>query len=176
MDVAHQQLCTAIELWFNNKYPVSTYTLAYAAHEIIHYYGKKSGKTKRTLIFDSDKKKLITRLEKAAHFFKHANKDHDKTFEFDPGLTMGILVFSIFGLLEIVNEMEDLEALEYAFVNWIYLYDPEWLGEAALEFSKKTWGSEMPQEVRKYFTKLNKYEFMQYSLKKWNDHKNKDLS
>lgn len=171
MDVAHQQLCTAIELWFNDKYPISSYTLAYAAYEVIHYYGEKSGKKKRTLILDSKIKRLINMVQKPAHFFKHANKDHARTIEFEHGLTLGLLVYCIFGLLEIVNSMEELEALEFAFIFWVYLYEPEWFGKHSLELSKEIWGPKISPEVKEYYRKLNKYEFMKYALKVWANRK-----
>ncbi|HZF30263.1 MAG TPA: hypothetical protein VE907_14190 [Gammaproteobacteria bacterium] len=52
IDAARRQLATAIELWFADGHEVSTYTLAYASHEIIHALHKKHGLG--DLLYDSD--------------------------------------------------------------------------------------------------------------------------
>jgi len=125
LDAARRQLRTALDLWFADGDPVSIHTLAFAAYEIIHVISKKH--RPRGLIFDSDVIKDEYRAEwnilmkAASNFFKHANRDADKTFEFHPSLSDLFIMFSLQGLSYCGDEMNEAYS---AFMYWIGLHHP----------------------------------------------------
>jgi hypothetical protein len=104
LDAARRQLHTAIALWFTNGDPVSIYTLAAAAHEIIHTVTKKHIPNRRALLFDSDvltddgRTVFRKTLKSIASFFKRADKDSDATLDFNPTASKGLIFYGIFGI------------------------------------------------------------------------------
>jgi hypothetical protein len=96
MDAAHRQVNAAIRMWFADDDPVAIHTLVAAAHEVIHTLFKRAGLS--GLLFDSPVIKDERRSEVAmaikapATFFKHAQRDPDKTLSpiFDSALTQVI--------------------------------------------------------------------------------------
>lgn len=87
LDAARRQIEAAIALWFHGSDPVSIRTLTAAAHRICHDIAKhRGGKSPFFLNLDfilpemrEKYKKLILEAE---NFFKHAERDRDKTLTF----------------------------------------------------------------------------------------------
>jgi hypothetical protein len=131
LDAARRQLRTAITLWFNDGDPVSIHTLAFAAHEIIHFVSKKKGRG-RDLLFDSlvirdERRKEFNILMKShATFFKHARSDAEAVTEFHPILSRLFILFSILGV-ELSGEALNDE--ESAFIWWLFIHEPALLTE-----------------------------------------------
>lgn len=131
LDAARRQLRTAIELWFADGDVVSTHTLAYAAHEVIHDIHRAAGKGK--LLFDSprfpkaDRQKQAQFLKSAASFFKHAQRDITTKLDFDPTLTEIFLIASIIGLREMEERLNDAEAAMFVWarIHHVDWFDPE---------------------------------------------------
>jgi hypothetical protein len=104
LDAAQSQLRTAIRMWFYDEDYISAHTLAYAAYEIAHAVSKAKNPNRRDLLLDSsqvnpDKRKEFNQaFREAANFFKHADRDADRTIEFSPGLTELFIYFAISGL------------------------------------------------------------------------------
>ena len=91
LDAVRRQLETAIHLYFYCADPVSIHTLAAAAYNAFRDVNKRSGGRPlllKEVAVDSLKeplrKELRDRINAAENFFKHADKDHTGTFEFDP--------------------------------------------------------------------------------------------
>jgi hypothetical protein len=130
LEAARRQLCTAIELWFADRDPVSVHTLAAAAYEIIHALSKKRNPGRRDLLFDSIiikdeyRKDWVAHLKKEQNFFKHADRDPDSIIEFSPKFTEFFIMFSILGLSQIG---ETLDTLESAFMFWLQFHRPKLL-------------------------------------------------
>jgi hypothetical protein len=136
LDVAKSQLKTAIRLWFYDSDPVSIHTLAFAAYEIIHVVSKKRNRT-RELVFDTlsvkdeHRSKWNQTIKEHAGFFKHANKDADKSIDFNPILTMMFFMGAIAGL-KIMGETKPGEE-ESAFALWVVLHRQNWATAQARE-------------------------------------------
>jgi hypothetical protein len=124
LDAARRQLRTAITLWFTGGDPVSTHTLASAAHEIIHRLFRKQGL--KNLMFDSvdikdeDRADFARFMKKDAAFFKHANSDTDAEMTFHPITTEILLVMSVVGIHRMGLEGDE----EAAMALWHNVHNP----------------------------------------------------
>jgi hypothetical protein len=94
LDAAKRQLEMVIRLYFSNGELVSIHTLTAAAYNIIHDVNKKRGGTPMMVkdqIKDHVKpeyqKMVMDKINKAENFFKHADRDHKTTLDFNPGLS-----------------------------------------------------------------------------------------
>jgi hypothetical protein len=94
LDVAKRQLETTIRLYFSNGDPVSIHTLTSAAYNVIRDINKKRGGEKLfakdgflDYIKEGHEKEVWALINKAENFFKHADRDHDSTIEFNPDQT-----------------------------------------------------------------------------------------
>jgi hypothetical protein len=89
IDIAEAHLKTAITLYFEDSHPVPVYHLAAAAREIITTLA--NFKEVNTVLHDLANKRevkletLIKEIHKFARFFKHADRDANKTIEFNEG-------------------------------------------------------------------------------------------
>lgn len=84
-DVTRGQLETAIYLWFHEADPVSIYTLVHAALTVLKDVGSKAGHSSH--IYNKKMHKTFgERLKMAPNFFRHANKDPNKTLRFSTDL------------------------------------------------------------------------------------------
>jgi hypothetical protein len=121
LGAARRQLRTAIRLWFGEEDPVAIHTLAFAAYEIIHVVSKKRNPARRDLLFDAlaVKDEYRSEFNKAikehASFFKHANKDWDKSVEFAPILSILFLMGAAAGI-RLMGEPQSIE--ETALMFW----------------------------------------------------------
>lgn len=92
IDSAKQQIETAVSLYFNYGDPVSIHTLAAAAFNILKDIFNKKGKKdyflkNPDLISEPHKKEFLDKVNEAENFFKHADRDHDRSIEFNPEVT-----------------------------------------------------------------------------------------
>jgi len=91
LDAAKRQLETVIRFYFSNGDPVSIHTLTAAAYNVIHDVNEKRCGTPMLVkdqIIDHVKpeyqKMFRDKLNKAENFFKHADRDHKTTLDFNP--------------------------------------------------------------------------------------------
>lgn len=135
LHAAHCQLQLAIRLWFSEDDPISTHTLACAAHQIIHDINTKRGGRDLLLdtliIKDEYRKEWIGFIKKDMNFFKHADKDPNGIIEFKPVATYLFLMMSVLGLKEMG---ETLPREESVFLYWMLFNKPKWLTEKGREF------------------------------------------
>src|SRR5262245_50173264 len=78
IDAAKSQLATAIELYFEDRDPISVHTLAMAASEIIDRLCEGKGLQSMRAhfmaqIMPARRKEVADALNKAVNFFKHAS-------------------------------------------------------------------------------------------------------
>ena len=94
LDSAKRQLETLIRLYFQNGDPVSIHTLCSAAYTVIKDINEKRGGSPMLVLgilkvmVKPDKEREVRQLLKQAeNFFKHADRDHDETLDFNPKQT-----------------------------------------------------------------------------------------
>jgi hypothetical protein len=90
LDAAKRQLETAIRLYFFSGDPVSIHTLVAAGYNVVRDINIKRGGSKMIVkdqTFDHVKPHMHDEfralLNKAENFFKHADRDHDATLDFN---------------------------------------------------------------------------------------------
>lgn len=91
LDAAKRQLETTIRLYFSNGDPVSIHTLTSASYNVIRDLNKQRGgvsmfvKEQMIDYIREDKiKEFRDLVNKAENFFKHADRDHEETLDFNP--------------------------------------------------------------------------------------------
>jgi hypothetical protein len=99
LDAARRQLETVIRLYFSNDDPVSIHTLSAAAYSVIRDINKKRGGTPMMVkdtfaeyIKPEHKKMVMDKVNAAENFFKHADRDHEDSLEFNPELSEILIV------------------------------------------------------------------------------------
>ena len=98
-DAIHAQLDAAVELFFLSDNPIATHTLATAAYNALRDIAKKQKEEYPFLkhgfletLSESERKRVISFLNAPENFFKHADKDHGETIDFDVELTEILLM------------------------------------------------------------------------------------
>jgi hypothetical protein len=160
LDAARRQLQTAIELWVDDRDPVSIHTLAYAAYQVIHDLNRHAKGA--PLLLDSAyirpemKQEFVNRVKSDAVFFKHAddrqkgkkNKNAPKpslSIDFEPDVNEHFFAFAILGLGQL---QQDFTAHEIAFRAWYAIQHPHLLTEEAMSLQKNTLSDEQVASIR----------------------------
>jgi len=159
LDAAKRQLETAIRLWLFSGEPVSIHTLAAAAHQVLHDFGKRRGVP--SILRDSQN--IRPEYEKRVHelfyryetFFKHANKDPDALLEFKPGATE---VFILDAVLTYENLTREAVPIFTTFKAWMFIQKPELMkeeqGEKIIQIIKNCGGNPLHIPKTEFFTRL----------------------
>jgi len=91
LDAAKRQLETVIRLYFSSGDPVAIHTLTSAAYNVIRDVGRHRGAPPMLVkdqMLDYVKpefhKEFSKKLNEAENFFKHADRDHEDTIDFNP--------------------------------------------------------------------------------------------
>jgi hypothetical protein len=130
IDAARQQLATAIQLYFEDRDPISTHTLAQAASEIIHALCKRKGslRTLRDQILDgiidpNEKDAIIYLLNEPSNFFKHASskKSEQPLLYFEEGINFFAIWFAVSGLRILGEKLPEATA----FSVWVSIVKPD---------------------------------------------------
>jgi hypothetical protein len=133
IEVACQQLDTAIKLWFQEENPVSIHTLVCSAHQIIsdviHHQNRNDPLFDNIYIKNGFKKIAKTHFHKYYNFFKHANNDPETSIKFNPSANEYFIVCSIFGL-EQLNIKHNL--LHRTFMTYFAIHHPRLLTDECL--------------------------------------------
>jgi hypothetical protein len=159
MDVARRQLKTAIELWFEERDPISIHLLAFSSHEIIHRLFRAKGL--KNLMFDSTiikeeyRSEYSKMLKEDAAFMKHADRDIDGTLEFVLGRNFLFILMSVIGIQKMGETLSHEETI---FLFWCRVYYPDWF--TIKEGSKDV----IPNNQLAQLRSVTKYEFFQNSL------------
>ena len=123
LDAARRQLEVAIRLYFSNSDPISIHTLSAASYNILRDINKNLGKDPIMLkerFFDNVKpehrKEAQNLINEAENFFKHADKDPEKTLYFTPTQTDFMLYEACSTYKNLTNEyLPLLRCFEYYF-------------------------------------------------------------
>jgi hypothetical protein len=91
LDAAKRQLETVVRLYFSNGDPVSIHTLTAAAYNVIRDLNAKRGGKPLFMkeeslhrIKEGHQQEFRRILNQAENFFKHADRDHEETLDFNP--------------------------------------------------------------------------------------------
>lgn len=128
LDAAKRQLETFIRLYFSSGDPVAMHTLAAAAFNVIRDLNKKRGgaPTIQEKLFDNVRpehhKSLREKLAEAQNFFKHADRDHDATLEFNPEFAKLIAMDACSKYTELTGESPPLFQI---FNGWMMITNQE---------------------------------------------------
>lgn len=94
LDAARQQMETAVRLYFSHGDPISIHTLVAASYNVLRDLNKKCGGVGLVVkeqfleaVKDECQKEMQARLNAAENFFKHADRDADSSFDFNPDVT-----------------------------------------------------------------------------------------
>lgn len=89
IDVAEAHIRAAVRNFFEGGHPVPVYTLANAAREIVATIGEQidveTVHQEMAVRLGVPVRDMLRPLSRAANFFKHADRDADKTLDFDEG-------------------------------------------------------------------------------------------
>lgn len=126
--VARRQLRQCIHMLFAKADPVAVHTLAAAAHQILYDLAKAKGhhgNLRRPRVVRPERHREWNRyLNAPQNFFKHADKDPDKTIDFEPDVTH----FFILDALTLLQGLGlKLAPAEHLFSVWFALKRPEFL-------------------------------------------------
>lgn len=93
LEVAEEQLITVIDLFFKNKSEISVHTLVRATYEILDKLCEHKGLGRGVVyegvkgIVETQRKKIIDKINEARNFFKHADKDPEAKIVWNPELS-----------------------------------------------------------------------------------------
>jgi hypothetical protein len=129
LEAARRQLETAIKLYFHYSDPISIHTLSAAAYNVLRAINKDHGGTpmfaKEFLvqhIAPGQEKHVMSQVNEAENFFKHADRDPDKVLHFKLFLT------EIF-LLDACGKYHDLTGelvpVFQVFFYWVIIHHPK---------------------------------------------------
>jgi hypothetical protein len=100
LQAAQRQLGEAIVLYFERRDAIAVHTLAAAAHQVFFDLCVKKGSAVSLLkdcrYIRPDKHAVwLRKVAEAGNFFKHADRDPEASFEFNPAVTIYFLVDAI---------------------------------------------------------------------------------
>ena len=162
LDAARRQLELAIELFFMERDPVATHTLAKAAYQLLSDISRHRGG--KPMLFDIEslkehcvegKEKLVfDKLREAENFFKHADRDPEAVIEFSPGITEFVLWESCIAHTRLTGEQTPIMK---SMNGWFQIHNSESL-------TMEAWREEALSSQREYFLRLGKPQFFKTFL------------
>src|SRR5271156_4459871 len=121
LDAARRQLETVIRLYFNDEDPVSIHTLVCAAYNLVRDVNKKLGG--QPMLIKDDlievyvktefQEQMRRKLNEPENFFKHADRDHGETIEFNPDASEFMILDAARGYSGITGEWTPLFRVFY---------------------------------------------------------------
>jgi hypothetical protein len=158
LDASKRQLETAILLYFQNGDPVSIHTLTAAAYNILRALNEERGGDLMLKDFwkflDSKEQKLFHRsVNEAENFFKHADKDPDVSYKFNPESSEAMLADAAQKYIQLTGEYPPYLHL---FLTWFVLQHRSMFGDvpeirAVLDKCKLDL---IPDNRRQFFSEL----------------------
>lgn len=129
LDAAKSQLETVIRMYFNSGDPVSMHTLAAAGYNVIRDINEKRGGKPMVVkdqIFEHVKpehhKLLREKMNEAENFFKHADRDHDASLDFNPDSTEFLILDACDKYAELTGELPPMFQI---YRSWIMITHQE---------------------------------------------------
>ncbi|MFQ5652680.1 MAG: hypothetical protein ACE5IY_22330, partial [bacterium] len=107
IDAAERQLKEAIRLVIQNRDPISTHTLACAAHQILYDLARKKGLSSniKDIVPNRKKREWFNILNTPYNFFRHANKDTEKKIMFNPTISHFFILDATFLYQNLNNKL-----------------------------------------------------------------------
>jgi hypothetical protein len=134
LDVVQRQLRTAIRMFFEDGDTVSAYTLAAAVEGILSGLLKKQGKghpfREGDFIKEGMEKEFNDLLNRPQNFFKHANSDPNKVFEF-PNIALEYILFECAVLYNLYRSRHLREG--WLFFVWFGIHYPHVVEDAPVK-------------------------------------------
>lgn len=131
VECARRQLETALDLFFNEGDEVATHTLAFAAHKILEDIAPTQSTASMievlTWMARPNGKLFRDKFNEAANYFKHADRDPDRTIEFRPALTEHILYFGVDLYMRLTQKRN---VTFVAFNAWFVMRHPDMFGDS----------------------------------------------
>jgi hypothetical protein len=140
LDAAKRQLETVIRMYFNSGDPVAMHTLAAAGHNVVNDINEKREKV--PMLFNGAMleyvkpeyhKAVHSKIHEAANFFKHADRDHDAQYDFNPDLTEFYIMDACNTYTVLTGELPPLFQI---FRGWIMISHPNYFNFPT-EFQQK---------------------------------------
>jgi hypothetical protein len=160
LDAARRQLETTVRLYFSEADPVSIHTLMSAAYQVLLDVNCARGGSPMlkeqipTWVRPDATEEAKHRLNEAANFFKHANRDSDEVLEFSAGPTELLLYDAIRKYRELTGETVPLFTVYNA---WF------WLGPGS-EFARDPERQEVVEGLRQAFPNSTRASFFAEAL------------
>lgn len=134
LDSARRQLRTAIQLFFDDKDPVSIHCLASSAYRILRDLAEGSGdcefhNSMMACINQGMKSQYWTAINSAANFFKHADRDPEETYAFNPAANDLLLILCC---QYIQSREAELPAEGKAYTAWVLINYPNLISKDSL--------------------------------------------
>ena len=128
LDSAKRQLEIAIKLYFNFDDPVSIHTLTTAAYNVLRDINKNRGNGSvlikewlvKYLIKPEKQKEFRKMINEAENFFKHADKDSEKAYTFNPRQTE-ILLWDAVRIYHLLTG--EISPLLYLYRGWFIMHN-----------------------------------------------------
>jgi hypothetical protein len=99
IDAAKRQLETVIRLYFSDGDPVSIHTLTAAAYNVLRDVTAQTGADPMLIIGimldyvkPEHKSMIIAKTNEAENFFKHADRDHNTSLDFNPEMSELLII------------------------------------------------------------------------------------
>lgn len=115
LDAAKRQLETVIRLYFSSGDPVSIHTLAAAAYNVIRDVTAKRGAEPMMLkdqmieyVKPEYKQMFREKVNEAENFFKHADRDHEATLDFNPDMSELLILDACLQYQRLTGELPPL--------------------------------------------------------------------
>ena len=162
LDCARRQLEMAIELYFMERDPVSIHTLASAVYQLLIDINKHRGGRSLLIELESLKGQVIPGKEKevmrlmseAENFFKHAERDPERTIDFSPEINESILWESATKYTELTGETSaPLQAMNV----WFQIRHPDL-------FTYEKWKKEKLLQAQGWYKSSSKSQFYKEML------------
>lgn len=131
LEAATRQINSAIRMHFDGGDPISVHTLAAAGLRVLRDLGERNGASFfrdeiARLGGPDEQKEFYAKLNRAANFFKHADKDAGDELELDELFNDAVIVLSIFCYQDLAKELS-VEML--AMMAWFHALHPEFINE-----------------------------------------------
>ncbi len=155
LDAAERQLKEAIRLVVENRDPISTHTLACAAHQILYDLAQKNGIASniKDIVPNRKKRDWFNILNTPYNFFRHANKDSDKKITFNPTISHFFILDATYLYQNLNNKLFYEGAL---FRIWFSKYYPDYI----LKSNTGDRLTDLMQEFKAFFTDEDFLEYL----------------
>jgi hypothetical protein len=120
LDIASNQIDTAIRLFFEDRDSVSTHTLIRVAYDLLCDYGRTRGVKPillgNSLIVPGKEKEFANHLKKPGNFMKHANQDSEETLDFNPNTNQFLLLDAVHLYKQLAKKRTDAMLIFQIFI------------------------------------------------------------